>query len=63
MEERELKSYRGFRIFKTWDIDINANGRKVQTNIMYMANCEDGDNFNCKETLKDLKESIDNYLS
>lgn len=60
---RELKSYRGFRIFKTWEEDITCNGRKCQTDIVYMAYTIDGDTFNCAKTLKGLKESIDSYLS
>lgn len=63
MNSRQLKSYRGFLIFKTWETDINANGREVQTNVIYMADWEDGYNFNCKRTLKELKKSIDDYLS
>lgn len=63
MKERELKQYKGFRIFKTWETDINANGRYVQTGIVYMANDSDGNNFNCAKNLKDLKKSIDNYVA
>lgn len=62
LQTRELKSYKGFRIFKTWEIAINAWNREVQTNILYMADWEDGDNFDCKSTIKELKKSIDNYL-
>ena len=63
MEVKELKSYKGFIILKSFDYIINANGSKIQSNISYMAETSDGNNFDCNKTLKGLKESIDKYLS
>lgn len=58
---RELEPYKGFKIFRRIRVTINARNMQ-NSQIMYVACWEDGDNFDCKSTLKELKNSIDKYV-
>lgn len=57
MFDKQLKDYKGFSIYKSW---IECNGIKCQ--IMYDAYLKDN-YFDSKNNLKNLKKSIDNYVT
>lgn len=54
--EKRLKDYKGFEV---WKITDNKGTRKEE--VTYMLNDSEGNNINCFQTLKELKQFADNY--
>ena len=54
--EKRLKDYKGFEVWKVID-DKETRKEKVT----YMLNDSEGNNINCFQTLKELKQFADNY--
>ena len=54
--EKRLKDYKGFEVWKVTD---NKGTRKEE--VTYMLNDSEGNNINCFQTLKELKQFADNY--
>ena len=54
--EKRLKDYKGFEV---WKITDNKGTSKEE--VTYMLNDSDGNNINCFQTLKELKQFADNY--
>lgn len=54
--EKRLKDYKGFEV---WKITDNKGSRKEE--VIYMLNDSDGNNINCFQTLKELKQFADIY--
>jgi len=59
MEEKTLKSYKGFSIEKSYE--INHNGTIKKDTVLYTAFTEDGGLFDGDKTLAGLKKKLDNY--
>ena len=55
--EKRLKDYKGFEVWKVTD-----NKGTSKEEVTYMLNDSDGNNINCFQALKDLKQFADNYL-
>ena len=54
--EKRLKDYKGFEV---WKITDNKGTSKEE--VVYMLNDSEGNNIDCFQTLKELKQFADNY--
>lgn len=57
---KQLKDYKGFEIYKDYS---TYNGKILKDTIIYHAYTKDGEYFNSKNDLKNLKLSIDLYVN
>lgn len=60
MESRLLKPYKGFDIEKSWD--TKADGTIKKDTVLYTAFTSDGDLYDAKKTLTELKKEIAGYV-
>ena len=57
-DEKRLNDYKGYEIWKLWDIDYKGN----KVNILYQVSTDDDWAIDYFKTLKEAKAYIDNVL-
>ena len=57
-DSKRLNDYKGYEIWKTWDIDYKGN----KVNILYQVSDKEENAINFLPTLKELKKYIDTVL-
>lgn len=58
LEDKEMKPYKGYRIFKTWEAD-DFKSRPIPGTVLYMV-CDDEDAIgDCYKTIREAHRYID----